>query len=64
MRSSSSWLAALVILTEDISRDIGDAALVFERLRFAGVPRSGISDGIDSDLTPVGLDCGGGTGDS
>lgn len=40
-----------VILTEDvsrISRDIGDAADIFKRLRFAGVPLIGLSDGIDT----------------
>ncbi len=40
-----------VILTEDvsrISRDIGDAATIFKRLQFAGVPLIGLSDGIDT----------------
>jgi len=40
-----------VVLTEDvsrISRDIGDAADIFKRLRFAGIPLIGLSDGIDT----------------
>ena len=40
-----------VILTEDvsrISRDMGDAAVIFKRLQFAGVPLIGLSDGIDT----------------
>ena len=40
-----------VILTEDvsrISRDMGDAAHIFKRLQFAGVPLIGLSDGIDT----------------
>ncbi len=40
-----------VILTEDvsrISRDMGDAALIFKRLQFASVPLIGLSDGIDT----------------
>jgi len=40
-----------VILTEDISRisrDMGDAANIFKRLQFAGVPLIGLSDGIDT----------------
>ncbi len=40
-----------VILTEDISRisrDMADAAQIFKRLQFAGVPLIGISDGIDT----------------
>jgi DNA invertase Pin-like site-specific DNA recombinase len=40
-----------VILTEDISRisrDVGDAANIFKRLQFAGVPLISISDGIDT----------------
>ena len=39
------------ILTEDvsrISRDVGDAAHIFKRLGFAGVPLIGLSDGIDT----------------
>ena len=40
-----------VIITEDvsrISRDMGDAAQIFKRLQFAGVPLIGLSDGIDT----------------
>lgn len=40
-----------IILTEDvsrISRDMGDAANIFKRLQFAGVPLIGLSDGIDT----------------
>ena len=40
-----------VILTEDISRisrDVGDAANIFKRLQFAGVPLISMSDGIDT----------------
>lgn len=40
-----------VVLTEDvsrISRDMGDAAHIFKRLQFAGVPLIGLSDGIDT----------------
>lgn len=40
-----------VILTEDvsrISRDMGDAAQIFKKLQFAGVPLISISDGIDT----------------
>src|SRR5690349_5363324 len=40
-----------VILTEDISRlsrDMGDAAHIFKRLQFAGVPLVSLSDGIDT----------------
>ncbi len=40
-----------VIVTEDvsrISRDMGDAAHIFKRLQFAGVPLIGLSDGIDT----------------
>lgn len=40
-----------VIITEDVSRlsrDMGDAAQIFKRLQFAGVPLIGLSDGIDT----------------
>jgi DNA invertase Pin-like site-specific DNA recombinase len=40
-----------VIVTEDVSRvsrDMGDAAHIFKRLQFAGVPLIGLSDGIDT----------------
>jgi site-specific DNA recombinase len=40
-----------IVLTEDISRlsrDMGDAAHIFKRLQFAGVPLISISDGIDT----------------
>lgn len=40
-----------VIVTEDISRisrDVGDAAHIFKRLQFAGVPLISMSDGIDT----------------
>ena len=40
-----------VVLTEDVSRvsrDMGDAAHIFKRLQFAGVPLIGLSDGIDT----------------
>ena len=42
-----------VVLTEDvsrISRDMGDAAHIFKRLQFAGVPLIGLSDGIDTSM--------------
>lgn len=40
-----------VILTEDVSRlsrDMGDAAHIFKRLQFAGVPLVSLADGIDT----------------
>ncbi len=40
-----------IIVTEDvsrISRDMGDAAMIFKRLAFAGVPLISLSDGIDT----------------
>jgi site-specific DNA recombinase len=40
-----------VILTEDLSRitrDFGDAGMIFKQLQFLGVPLIGVSDGIDT----------------